>query len=285
MRFKKVYVEITNICNLNCSFCPPHIRKNEYMSFDSFKTILKEIKPYTKYIYLHVKGEPLLHPEFDKFVEYAFNEGFEVNITTNGTLLHDHLQSTKYIRQLNISLHATNKEDIIKTAMQIEDCYVNFRVWTFWPAQKDSIKIHEAINNNETIQLLEKAFKEDICKAYIEKIESKNLTLSSSQTNFTLKDNFYVSLQSEFKWPSLDYNTQNNDGYCHATKDHIAILVDGTVVPCCLDNNGDIKLGNVLEESFGKILKSKRLLNMQEGFKNRICVEQLCKNCEYKKRF
>ncbi|MBQ9267446.1 MAG: radical SAM protein, partial [Clostridia bacterium] len=108
MRFKRVYIEITNVCNLKCEFCLPHHRENKFMTFEEFDTILQKIKPYTKYIYLHVKGEPLMHPEVDKFIEYAYENGFYVNLTTNGTLLEKHLSITKNLRQINISLHATN---------------------------------------------------------------------------------------------------------------------------------------------------------------------------------
>ena len=102
MSFKRVYIEITNICNLKCDFCLPHHRENKYMSFDEFDTILQQIKPFTKYIYLHVKGEPLLHPDIDKFIKHAFDEGFYINLTTNGTMLKEHLSITKYLRQINI---------------------------------------------------------------------------------------------------------------------------------------------------------------------------------------
>ncbi len=271
MKFKKIYIEITNICNLNCSFCPPHKRQNEYMSFDNFKHILEQIKPYTKYIYLHVKGEPMLHPEFDSFVKYAYEQGFFVNITTNGTLLEKHLESTKYIRQINISLHATNNEKIVEIAKKINNCFVNFRVWN----------LERTLHNNQTISLLEKTFDINIEKIFAK----KESALSSAQTNFTLKDNFYISLQNEFKWPDVSNQLENSTGYCHATTDHIAILVDGTVVPCCLDNNGDINLGNIYKQNLEEILTSPRFLDMKNGFKNRICTEKLCKNCEYKNKF
>lgn len=275
MRFKKIYIEITNICNMNCSFCPPHKRNNEYMSIEKFKMILGQIKPYTKYIYLHVKGEPMLHPNFDEFVKLAFDEGFFVNITTNGTLLKDHLESTKYIRQLNISLHATNDEEIIMTAKQIKDCYVNFRVWNCIDDNKP----------NQAISLLEKEFNIDIQQKLQQKMKEMNHTSLNSETNFTLKDNFYISIQNEFKWPSLAEEANDENGYCHALKDHIAILVDGTVVPCCLDNNGDINLGNIFTQDLSDVLGSEKVIRIQEGFEQRKCIEELCKKCEYKKRF
>ena len=258
MRFKRVYIEITNICNLNCEFCTPHNRLPGKMTFDEFKIILEKIKPYTKYIYLHVKGEPLLHPEVDKFIKYAFDEGFEINLTTNATLLNEHFEITKYLRQINISLHATNDSSIVKTAKEITDCIINFRVWNFE-------------ENKKAIEVLEKEF-----------------TIAINTTsNFKIKENIFVTAQNKFVWPSasLEKNISSTNGYCHALKDQIAILVDGTVVPCCLDNNGDIPLGNILNESFESILNSEKVTRILDGFKNRICTEELCKKCEFKNRF
>ena len=278
MRFKKVYIEITNICNMNCSFCPEHKRQLEYMSLDNFRRILEQIKPYTKYIYLHVKGEPMLHPDFDELIKYAYDEGFYINITTNGTLLDKHIESTKYIRQLNISLHATNNKEIIKIAKQIKDCYVNFRVWNC----NDN---YQSLQNSETIAILEKEFDIDIASKLEEKMKEMNHQNLNSETNFTLKDNFYISIQNEFEWPDMNSNDYNDNGYCHALKDHIAILVDGTIVPCCLDNNGDIPLGNIYKTNFEEIINSEKVKSIFNGFEKRKCVEKLCQKCKYKNRF
>ena len=128
MRFKRIYIEITNICNLKCAFCPPHKRENRFMSLDEFKLILEKIKPYSEYIYLHVKGEPMLHPNFDEFITYAYTQGFKTNLTTNGTLLKNHLPITKYLRQINISLHATNSKEIIELTKDINDTIINNHV-------------------------------------------------------------------------------------------------------------------------------------------------------------
>ena len=256
MRFKRVYIEITNICNLHCEFCLPHHRQPKNMLFDEFKVILSKIKSYTNYIYLHVKGEPLLHPEIESFILYAFEQGFFINLTTNGTLLKNYLHLTKYLRQINISLHATNDFEIVKTAKLIQDCIVNFRVWNFE-------------ENKEAIDLLENEFHVKI----------------TGVSNFKLRDSFFVSAQNKFKWPSLSTQSFTEHGFCHALKDQIAILVDGTVVPCCLDNDGDIPLGNIFDEDFESILTSSRVASMQNGFKNRLCIEELCKKCEFKNRF
>ena len=231
MRFKRVYIEITNVCNLKCSFCLPHKRENRFMNFDEFKLILDKIKPYTNYIYLHVKGD---HPDVDKFIEYAYNQGFLINLTTNATMLKEHLHITKFLRQINISLHATN-----------------------WNINKD-------IKNKE---LLEKEFDIKI----------------PNQENFTLsKPNIFLSQKEEFTWPSLENSIENDKKYCYGLINQIGILVDGTVIPCCLDNDGDINLGNIFKEDFDTIINSKKATDIIEGFKNSIAVEELCKKCSFR---
>ena len=106
-RFKRVYIEITNVCNLSCNFCPKTMRKAHSMDVDSFKKILDQVKPYTDYLYLHLKGEPLLHPNLPEFLDLCAEREFKVNITTNGTLLRkmkDKIIKKPSIRQINISL-------------------------------------------------------------------------------------------------------------------------------------------------------------------------------------
>lgn len=273
MQFKRIYIEITNVCNLSCPFCPPTSRKKDFMSIQNFQTILNKIKPFTKYIYLHVKGEPTIHPNFKEFVKLAFDEGFFVNITTNGTLVENIYDVTKYIRQLNISLQDTNSAKIIEKSIKIQDCFVNFRIWNL-----------QNNHSKETITLLEKNLNTPIMEKLEEKISKEKKI--DDMINFTIKENYFISVQNEFKWPNLaDEANLDMKGYCRALKDHIAILVDGTVVPCCLDNNGDINLGNIFNEDLGTILSSEHALNILNGFKNRILVEPLCQKCEYRNRF
>lgn len=257
MRFKRIYIEITNVCNLNCDFCVPHTREYEYMTTSNFIHILDEIKNYSEYIYLHVKGEPLLHPQFDKFVKIAYDKGFKINLTTNATLLEKHLDVTKYLRQINISFHATNNTEILKVCRNIHDCTINFRIWNF-----DE-------NTNAINQI---------------KQEFNVKSFPNNFSNYTLDKNIFLSVASKFEWPDITKSEISN-GYCHALKDQIAILVDGTVVPCCLDNNGDINLGNIYIESIEKILNKEKTQKIIEGFKNRVAVEQLCQKCTYKNRF
>ena len=85
-KFRKIYIEITNVCNLKCSFCSEVTKKRRFMTKEEFELILKKINKYTDYIYLHVKGEPLLHKEIIEFIKMASKYNIKVNLTTNGTL-------------------------------------------------------------------------------------------------------------------------------------------------------------------------------------------------------
>ena len=252
MRFKRVYIEITNVCNLKCSFCPPHNRANRFMEFEEFKHILNQIKPYTQYIYLHVKGEPLLHPNVDEFIKYAYEEGFYINLTTNATLLHEHLAVTKYLRQINISLHATNSQEIVRIAKNIKEPIINFRVW------------NKNINQ-EAISLLEKEFN----------------TIIPDTHNFTLGNNIFLSQEELFEWPDLSKEETINRGFCQALTSQIAILVDGTIVPCCLDNNGDVPLGSIFEESLSEVIASNKFQKILKGFQEGEKIEKLCQKCTF----
>ena len=113
-KYKRVYIEITNVCNLSCSFCPLTKRAKSFLDEEKFVHILNEVSPYTDYIYLHLMGEPLLNPGLEVFLEEAYKKGVKVNITTNGTLLKKNkeiLLNSKSLRQVNISLHSFEAND------------------------------------------------------------------------------------------------------------------------------------------------------------------------------
>lgn len=263
--YKKIYIEITNDCNLSCSFCIKNKRVKKYMSFKEFKTVLNNIEDYTKYIYLHVLGEPLLHPNINEFIDYA-SKRYKVNITTNGYLINN-IKSNKNIRQINISLHSFSDkynislEDYMNNIFNVVEIlkkftYVSFRLWT---NNKYSKKIVDMINKKYNV----------------------NLDINNIKNNTTITNNIFISINEEFIWPDKNNDYYNEVGTCYALRDHIGILVDGTIIPCCLDSKGDIKLGNIFNDSLNNIIKSDRYQNMLNCFKNNKKCELLCKKCKY----
>ena len=108
----------------------------------------------------------------------------------------------------------------------------------------------------------------------VEKIKTEN--------NIKINPQIYVDKDNEFIWPTI--NTHKSCGYCYALKTHIAILVDGTVIPCCLDAEGIINLGNIFKDNLEKIVNSKRYKDLQKSLQDRKPIEPLCKSCTFKER-
>ncbi|TQR16506.1 radical SAM/SPASM domain-containing protein [Psychrobacillus soli] len=286
--FKKMYIEITSVCNLACSFCPPTARKANILKVDKFNEILDQIKPHTKYIYLHVKGEPLLHPRVDQLLDAAHAKEFKVNITTNGTLLKKNrhkLLGKPALRQMNFSLHSfdghegsTDREgylaEILSFAKEAaaQGVLISFRLWNLDPVHATS---EQKRKNQETLDILEKEFNLDY------KIEEKVVPGSGVK----IADRIYINQDHEFQWPSLLAPEDDGKGFCHALRSQAAILVDGTVVPCCLDGEGVIDLGNINDKPFSEIIEGERANNLYDGFSRREAVEEMCRKCGYRKRF
>ena len=286
--FKKVYIEITSVCNLACSFCPPTQRAKGLIKVEQFEKILDQIRPHTKYIYLHVKGEPLLHPRIDQLLDAAHERGFKVNITTNGTLIkkqREKLLGKPALRQMNFSLHSfdghevsENREkylgDILEFVRDAREHNVIFS-YRLWNIQRDDQTDVDRRKNAETLDILEKEY--NLSFKIEERVEPGK--------GVKIAPNVYLNQDHEFKWPSLLEPEYTGKGFCHALRSQAAILVDGTVVPCCLDGEGVINLGNVNEQSFSDIVESERANNLVDGFSRREAVEELCRKCGYRQKF
>lgn len=273
--FKKIYIEIGNLCNLHCHFCSLDGRKKQIMSVEDFSKIVRQAKKFTDNIYLHVKGEPLIHPDFDEILAICTRENVKVNITTNATKLQekfDCLTKSPCIRQVNISAHALSEIsldrrgeylngilEMIKYVSLNKTFYLSIRLWV------KNVSITKLILDylNDNLKLEEKIT-----------IDSKKIV-----------DNVYLSVDEEFEWPSLTSKFVSEKGRCYGSRDQIAILANGDVVPCCLDSSANIVLGNCLNDSLENILSSERFKKMQEGFKRGIVIEELCKHCSYRLRF
>ena len=261
--FKRIYIEITNNCNLNCSFCKGTKRSKMFIDMDSFNVLLKKIEGYTKYVYFHIMGEPLLHPHINELIDKA-SERFNVNITSNGYLI-DRVKDNKNIRQINISLHSYDKRygksldeylDNIFTSTDLlnkKGTIINYRLWV------------DGVNKLDIINRLE--------DKYNVKIGNKN--------KVKLGENIFYEIEEEFIWPSLDNDYYNENGSCMGTRDHIGILVDGTVVPCCLDSEGILNLGNIYKNDLNDIINSAIFVEMKKGFLNNKKICELCKKCNF----
>ena len=261
--YKKVYIEITNTCNLSCDFCIKNKRNNKFMSINEFEIILKKLKGLTNYLYFHILGEPLLHSKINELIDLATSYGYKINITTNGYLI-DKIIDNKNINMINISLHSYNEKYNIPL-----DSYLSniFKV------------VDNLINNNTLVNLrlwVNNKYNNDIIKQ-INEYYYTNIKLEKC----TIKKNLYLDFNKNFIWPDLNNNYYNELGKCYGLITHFGILVDGTIIPCCLDSEGIINLGNIFNDNINEVLNSNRCINMINNFKNNKKVEELCKHCKF----
>ena len=267
---------------MNCSFCHGTHREARQMTLGEFARVTANLRGVTEYLYLHVLGEPLTHPMLPIFIEHATRCGFKVAITTNGTLLNSRKKELLLARpyKINISLHSFEGENEKSRRAYITSCLdfadeaskagilVVLRLWNLSGDGLESADV-DALNN-ETIKLLHARFKE---------------FESISERGARIRDKLHIELGKRFDWPDINADDIGDQVYCHGLGDHFAILVDGTVVPCCLDADGIMRLGNVFESDIRDILACDRANAIKQGFSVKRAAEPLCRRCAYARRF
>ncbi len=273
--YSRVYVEITNICNMHCSFCHGHSRAPRQMTEAEYAHILRQLAGKTQYIYHHLMGEPLVHPQLPRFVEMARLAGFKPMITTNGTLLDrcgDALL-TQGLHKVNISLHSFEGESQKKHEQYIQ------KIADFAEkASKNGIIISLRLWNNGC----DEGRNDTALQTLREKLPGG---WTENTRGYRIRDGLFLEWGDRFAWPDQNAEHHGNQLFCHGLRDHFGILSDGTVVPCCLDSDGVINLGNVFREELTEILASDRAKAIVDGFSRRKAVEDLCCRCGYARKF
>ena len=254
------------------------------MRTEDFRAILDNIKDHTDHLALHVLGEPLLHPELDEILALCQEHRLKVNLTTNGTLLPQRqglLLTSSALRQINISLHGLaelphgpDQEtalagvfSFVREAMHTP-LFISLRLW--------NLSVREGNGHNQRI------------RNRITDFFALPESLGSAPTpghGVTLAPRVFLSQNGRFTWPHAPAPDQGDKGFCRGLRDHVAILVDGTVVPCCLDAEADIPLGNIHQQSLAEICNSPRAVAMRTGFSRRRLTEPLCRRCTFRQFF
>ena len=273
-RFRKIYLEISNLCNLNCAFCPKTRREPHRMTEEEFTSLLPKLQPWTDFLYFHLMGEPLCHPNLQRYLELA--KDFKVILTTNGTLLpkqQDILLSSPALHKVNNSLHAFEANDL---SIPFEDylkgcfcfgkaaegkCLVVYRLWNHGGADQ---------KNQEILNTMKTFFPEP---------------WQEVRRGIRIGERVFLEYGDKFDWPDLAAPEGSENVFCYGLRDQIGVLCDGTVVPCCLDHEGDIALGNLHTQSMEEILNSPRARAIYEGFQSGKAPEELCRKCGYARRF
>ncbi|MBQ4649602.1 MAG: radical SAM protein [Firmicutes bacterium] len=273
--YSKVYVEITNICNMNCSFCHGHGREAGAMTREQFCAVLDKLEGHTKYIYYHLMGEPLMHPLLQEFIRIASGKGFLSVITTNGTLLVERgeelIESGVY--KVNISLHSFENDDetgFLKYMGQVAD-------FAEKASQAGIIVV---------MRLWNKGFDDGRADLALEFLRNHiSGEWEENTRGLRIHHKLHLEWGDRFEWPDMEAPLYGEEVYCYGLRDHFGILCDGRVVPCCLDSDGLLELGNIFENSIDEIVNAPRGCAIREGFEGRHAAEELCRRCGYAQRF
>lgn len=284
-KFSRIYIEITNVCNLSCSFCIGNVRAPRFLSMNEFSHIIQQAKPYTNHIYLHVLGEPLLHPRLEELLAMAHGFGMNVNITTNGTLFaktQKILLNAPALRKVSVSLHSMEpgspycKEEYLRdvasfvTVAAGRGIFCELRIWNLGAEDIDNEAIFIPLCRYLGLDhAAQEGARNKICE----------------RGNTTLAPRLFLGKAARFIWPSMAEPPTEQPIFCHGLRNQMAVLSDGTVVPCCLDSRGDIALGNIFQTPLPEILNGERAQALYNGFSARQPSEELCRRCGYAKRF
>ena len=286
--FERIYIEISNICNLQCSFCPEVVREKKVISVENFKSYAIQAKPLAKQVCLHLMGEPLGHAQFQEIVKICDELELKIFLTTNGTLIKRHIDTIlnwKHLEQINFSVHSyfanTSRQSLDQYLSPILDfCeqslekknayYINLRLWNLASvnAQRDQ--------NLQVYDLVEKRFNVSLN-------ENVDVRVQKSKK---VKDKLYLHFDTEFEWPTLKRDVLSTKGTCYGMRKQLAIHANGDVVPCCLDKEALLKLGSVANGAkLTDIMKSDRAQTIKKGFERGELLEELCQKCQYVERF
>ena len=275
-RFNKIYLEISNLCNLRCAFCPGTKRAPHRMTEEEFSALLPKLRPYSDYLYFHLMGEPLCHPLLGRFLELAGQAGFRVILTTNGTLLgklRDTLLSAPALHKVNISLHAFEANDLaVPFEDYLRDCFA------FGKAAEGRCIISYRLWNQGGADALNRQILDTMAQFFPQ-------PWAEERRGPRLGQKIYLEYGDKFDWPDLSAPDNGQRVFCYGLRDQLGVLCDGTVVPCCLDHEGDLSLGNLFREELGTILESPRARAIYEGFTRSRTAEELCRRCGYATRF
>ena len=274
-KYSRVYVEITNICNRNCSFCPGTTREKRRMSFEEFKRVANSLVGVTDYIYFHVMGEPLTHPKLPEFIKYATSIGFKCAVTTNGTLINAKREEliSSGIYKVNLSVHSFEGGEEEKYLSYIESLadfadkasvagvLTVLRLWN---------KGYDSGLNDRTLEILK------------ERLDGE---WKWGTRGARIRHKLHLEYGDRFDWPDMEAENMGCSLFCYGLRDHFGVLCDGSVIPCCLDREGDITLGNIFDSPIREILSSDRAIAILRGFDNRTAVDELSQRCGYARRF
>ena len=267
----RCYLEITNVCNLDCVFCPKTERPKHRLSREEFDFLTDKLQGKVQFLYFHLMGEPFLHPFLPDFIQSARLKGFVPVLTTNGTLLSKAKGVIEaHPHKIQISLHSQEGNGKEDSEAYLEGV-MNFAL----EAASSGIIIVLRLWNQGGYERANDHIL-DVLAGYCPR------PWTSRHDGWKLGENLYVEYDRMFEWPDAEREEfEEKEVFCYALRNQVGVLVDGSVVPCCLDHAGDIKLRNLFTQTLDEVLVSPRAKALYDGFTKHEASEPLCRKCGY----
>lgn len=246
------------------------------MTVEEFRSVAEQLSRVTRFVYYHVMGEPLTHPLIGEFIGIATKLDLKSVVTTNGTLLDsrgDELIAAG-VYKVNISVHSFEGESGEECERYVSDC-LDFADKASCAGVLCVLRLwnngHDGGRNEDILRIMRQRFPDGEWKA--------------DARGARIRHKLHFEYGDRFEWPDMSAEDGGTHVFCYALRDHFSVLCDGTVIPCCLDHDGDIALGNIFEENIEDILSSERAEKILRGFDCRTATEELCRKCGYARRF
>jgi len=276
-RYLTLQVEPTSACNLDCKIC---LRQNlersiSFLSFDNFKKVLNSGN--FRYVGLHGWGEPLLNQQLFEMVKYAESKGVSTNLTTNGTLIREKIDSIFGSGLRGIAFGVYDKGLFLRNLPQIEELiaeknrrgskipktYLDITIYKENISQiLDLVRLAPELRVDAVIlHRLFNVYKVDPAIKCLSAEEEENLFAEISRVARVLKLELYLPPKHSLP--------------CRIIKYSIFVTVEGKVTPCCF--LPDFYIGNALEEGVGEITRSKAYVDFVKNMKE----HPICGKCQW----
>ena len=238
-------IEPTNTCNLRCTFCfvtDGMTRDGGFMDFNRFKKIIDDCTD-LEHLCMHNWGEPLLHKDIFRMIEYAKNKGVNyVVMNTNGTLLTD-----KMINRI-----VNSKLDIIR--FSIDGSAETFK-------RVRGVELENIEKNIKKLKIIKEKKRPELKMGVVFTVEEDTEGDAEEYINHWEKIVDHVRLQ-----PKLITSPRTEVCPEPFGKDYgkLVVLWDGRVIPCCVDYNANLMIGNIQNDTIPNLWKSEKLNILRE---------------------
>ncbi|WP_170126837.1 radical SAM/SPASM domain-containing protein [Helicobacter anseris] len=271
MHFKKIYIELSDICGLQCSFCPNQKAVRGLMSQELFAKIVRQIRGKCHRVCLHILGDPCRIKNLKEYLDILRQNDLSVDLVTSGfylkdkeSLLHPAIHQIAFSLDAGFDKNNPTKEGYLQDILEFCD---------FKRKQQNKIFINLRVQDTT----LKRIPLQQIFDFFKKTIPNDFKTFE----RIKLDEYIFLNITKTFIWADLKMQNICHTKKCHALKEQIGILSNGIVVPCCIDTQGEIALGNVNKQSLDEILSSKRAIAIKKGFEQNIAIEELCKRCHF----